>query len=231
MPGGRIKNVFFDFGNTLAHATRTVDEIWGDVFKELGASFPPKEKLWKVMKEVTAMHGPHIYDYAGKAKAYWTLYDTMVFERLGMDNLAKEGARIAYARFRANKISAYPDAESTLKRLKKEGYVLGIISNYTDELYPDLRSVGLAGYFDHIIVSQSEGVSKPDPRIFKNAMKTAGCDPKRSIHVGNSYEADVVGAKRVGITPVLVDRNGEYGWAECPKVKALAELPVLIKTL
>ncbi len=231
MVNGHITYIFFDFGDTLAYSTRSTEDIWTSIFKELGVEAPTREDMWRAMKEVDASHGIHIYDYTGKAKEYWTIYDMLVFERLGLKDIAKKGADLAYKRFRENKISAYPDAKSTLKKLKAQGYILGIISNYTDELTYDLRAIGLDAYFEHVIISQLTGAAKPDPRIFKKAMEKAGCDPKMSIHVGNSYEADVVGAQGIGITPILVDRHGKYDSVKCHKVKALAEIPSLISKL
>jgi FMN phosphatase YigB (HAD superfamily) len=60
-----------------------------------------------------------------------------------------------------------------------------------------------SGYFDSVTYTQEAGANKPDPTIFQLALKRAGCSPNEAVHVGDSYEKDVLGARRIGIMPIL----------------------------
>jgi putative hydrolase of the HAD superfamily len=66
----------------------------------------------------------------------------------------------------------------------------------------------LARHFDALTVSARVGFQKPHRGIFEHALTALKVDPERAWHIGDSYKADVEGARRVGITPVLIDRHG-----------------------
>ena len=85
---------------------------------------------------------------------------------------------------------------------------LGILSNWGWHLPELCEQLGLASYFDFIVVSARVGCSKPNPCIFREMLRQAGTTPERTLHVGDSLSADVHGAQAVGITGVLVDRAG-----------------------
>ena len=73
---------------------------------------------------------------------------------------------------------------------------------------------------------------KPHAPIFREALRRANAEPRDVVHVGDQLESDVEGARRVGITPVLLDRDGNHpGVTHCHRIEALPELPELIKSL
>ena len=59
------------------------------------------------------------------------------------------------------------------------------------------------------------GVEKPDPEIFRIALRRAGVEAAEAVHVGDLYAVDVVGARRAGLEPVLLDPHGRYGDRGC----------------
>ena len=69
-----------------------------------------------------------------------------------------------------------------------------------------------------------EKVEKPDPRFFEIALTRSGARRESTIHVGDLYEVDVVGARAAGITPVLLDAAGLYPDADCDRVRSLGDL-------
>jgi putative hydrolase of the HAD superfamily len=84
-----------------------------------------------------------------------------------------------------------------------------VISNFVwggPELLHDLE---LAAHFEQLVVSARVGFQKPNPGIFKVALERMHVDPARAWHIGDSYRADVLGARRVGINGVLMDRSGD----------------------
>ncbi len=93
-----------------------------------------------------------------------------------------------------------------LEAMKSAGLRLGVISNFVwggPELFHDLE---LARHFELLVVSARIGFQKPHQGIFEHALGAMRVTPARAWHVGDSYKGDVLGARRVSITPVLIDR-------------------------
>jgi len=67
--------------------------------------------------------------------------------------------------------------------------------------------VGLSAHFEELIVSARLGYDKPHPEIFRHALELMDVSPDRALHVGDSYPADVLGARAAGISPVLITRS------------------------
>ncbi|HEY8170090.1 MAG TPA: HAD-IA family hydrolase [Candidatus Limnocylindria bacterium] len=110
----------------------------------------------------------------------------------------------------------FPDAIPALAALRERGLTIGAVSNWVWNLPELLHSLDLVGQFDFIAASARIGYEKPHRRIFEWALETAGVDPSAVIHVGDHVDADVLGARAVGITGVLIDRRGRYAPDEIP---------------
>ncbi len=108
-----------------------------------------------------------------------------------------------YLRHRFEDIELYPDVISTLDALRDD-FVLGLLSNGNG--YPE--RCGLPDRFRFVVFSQDVGVEKPDPEIFREACKGAGCEPGELMHVGDSLESDVAGTNGVGAVSVWLNREG-----------------------
>ena len=74
-----------------------------------------------------------------------------------------------------------------------------------------LERCGLGGLLDGAVSSAVAGARKPDPAIFAPALELAGCGPDEALHVGDTLEEDVAGARAAGIRPLLIDRTGVGG--------------------
>ena len=70
--------------------------------------------------------------------------------------------------------------------------------------------------------------AKPDPHIFEYTLKAVGVSAEETVHVGDTYEADIVGAREVGIRPILIDREGSQAGIWHETIRSLAELPKLL---
>ncbi len=89
---------------------------------------------------------------------------------------------------------------------------------------------GILDFFDVIVLSSEIGFEKPHKKIFEIALKEMGIDnPQMAIHVGDCLYADVKGAQHAGIVPILFDPLG-IKKADCVTVRALSELPELLKS-
>jgi putative hydrolase of the HAD superfamily len=116
-----------------------------------------------------------------------------------------------------------PGAVEALRRLRAVPCRLVVVSNSNKRVRRILRRVGLEPYVDLVIDSQEEGVEKPDPRLFEIALDRSGADRSSTIHCGDIYNVDVVGARAAGLRAVLLDSAGLYRDADCPRVASLPE--------
>lgn len=95
-------------------------------------------------------------------------------------------------------------AETTLRRCRKRGLRLAVISNFDRRLEDVLVGLGLREHFDFVLTSEAAGWPKPDPRIFQKALQLAHTEPAAAAHVGDSYRCDYKGARAVGMNSFLV---------------------------
>lgn len=101
----------------------------------------------------------------------------------------------------------YPEAEYVLKKLKSKGYKLGIIANQPPGTQERLKHYSIADYFEIIISSAEEGVSKPDLKIFQAALERMGCRAENCVMVGDRLDNDIVPAKQIGMKTVWIKQG------------------------
>jgi len=87
--------------------------------------------------------------------------------------------------------------------------------------------LGLDGFFELILVAGEVSSWKPEPGLFINALDRMEIRPDEAVYVGDNYYADVVGARRAGIRPVLYDPNRVFPEADCTVIESIKELQVL----
>ncbi len=123
-----------------------------------------------------------------------------------------------------------PDAPALLLGLRQRGFRLGVISNWTADLPAYLEARDLARHFAGVVASEAVGSAKPHREIFLRALAMLHCPPRRAVHVGDDYWADVVGARGLGIRPVLLDRRGDARTRRdaCLVIKRLKDLDALL---
>jgi len=233
----RVTTVFFDFGGTLVEPLRGADDMWRDVARLVGLQIDP-DSLVQAQREADFRFRAELYDYHGRMREFWRLYDGFILERVGLASpsgspaaaIEELGDRIDRAFKRMLLSRPFPETREILAALRAKGLRLGIVSNATEDLVDRLAALGLAGNFDTVTYSQEARAEKPDPAIFRLALQRAGCAPTEAVHIGDRMDADVVGARAAGITPILVDRHDRAREADCLRVSDLRELPVLLET-
>jgi 2-haloalkanoic acid dehalogenase type II len=117
------------------------------------------------------------------------------------------------------RFGAYPDAEPALLGLRERGMRLLAVSNWDCSLSAVLERCGLGELLDGVVTSAEVGASKPDPAIFRAALERAGSAPDQVLHVGDTPEEDLAGARAAGIRALLIDRSGDGG-----DIASLAEI-------
>jgi putative hydrolase of the HAD superfamily len=119
---------------------------------------------------------------------------------------------------------AAPGALGALAALRARELRLAVVSNADGRVEGLLRGVGLTEHLELVVDSHYEGVEKPDPEIFRRALSRLGVRVERACYVGDIHAIDVQGARRAGLTPVLIDAIGIYRGLDCAVVSSLDEL-------
>ena len=119
----------------------------------------------------------------------------------------------------------FPDARPALELLARH-FKLGLLSNGNSRS----KVLGIEDLVSFEVFSQDHGaIDKPDPRIFEIAMQEAQCRPHQLLHVGDSWENDVLGALNAGATPVFFNRNATGQEPQSViEIGSLAELSSLL---
>lgn len=227
-----VKAVFFDFYKTLC--------VWGQSLA------PRLQKIAvrycvEINWEHYAIARENLYaDASGSDPAKHSLLGTMqeivesyceFVRQLGVqehvEQMTWELLQSEHSLFAADAATLYGDVVPTLQRLRDEGFKLAIVSNWDTPLHPLTERLGIANYFDAITASHDERVksAKPDPHIFNYTLSAVGVSAEEVVHVGDTYEADIVGASGVGIRPILIDREGSQTGIWHETIRSLAELP------
>jgi putative hydrolase of the HAD superfamily len=100
-----------------------------------------------------------------------------------------------------------PHALATLASLRAAGLRLAVVSNAASPSERVLDTLGLRAATDAVVMSYSLGVLKPDPRIYRAALAAVGVTPAQAVFVGDGADGELGGAKRLGISTVLVERG------------------------
>jgi putative hydrolase of the HAD superfamily len=116
------------------------------------------------------------------------------------------------------------DVAPTLERLRAAGLRLVVVSNANGRLRHLFDRLALTERVDVLFDSFEEGVEKPDPRLFEIALERSGAARETTVHVGDLYHVDVVGARAAGLHAVLLDVARLYDGFDCPRIQRLPEL-------
>lgn len=127
----------------------------------------------------------------------------------------------------------FEDAIPALEKLRADGFTMVGMSNCTPWEAGGMGAFGLDRYLQAIFYSFAIGAAKPDPAMFLHVQQAVGEPPERIIHVGDSYIADVRGAKAVGWRAVLLDRDGKWSeprdrGGDFPVIRSLGDLRRLL---
>lgn len=206
--------VFFDVGNTLLFPFPSVAEVCRQVLARAGHT-RDLNAIDALMPLVDAYYEDRyreddtFWTDEGETSGVWVGMYSLLARELGIHEEAEVLARRVYDEFGdPARWRAYDDVAPAFERLRARGMRIGIISNWDARLEGLLRGLELGGMIDAVVSSAVVGLRKPDPRIFELACRELGVDPSESVHVGDHHYADILGARAVGMTPVLIDRHG-----------------------
>ncbi len=121
-----------------------------------------------------------------------------------------------------------PGVPGALDALRAAGLRLIVVSNSDGTIEEVLTDAGLRDRLDAVVDSAVVGAEKPDAAIFHHALALAGAAPERTLHVGDLYAVDVLGARRAGLHALLLDPYGDWADVDCGRA---ADVPALAQML
>jgi len=211
------KAVFLDVGWTLVYPRESLWESLEHTIGNAGArlsSGDAEKMVYKLMathrkKAVEAFEaGAEYTDSDEKFKALFEAMGGFVFGQVGLNGDYAELTTLFLERFwEQDNWVIFPEVIEALKRLKDCGCCVGALSNASSALVDFMDRIGLLSHLDFTVVSAIEGTKKPDSRIFQRALEKAGVSPTEAVHVGDMFLEDILGARKAGIRPFLMDRG------------------------
>jgi len=218
-----IKAVLFDFDGTLLNRDESVKMFiegqYDRLIKLVG--HVPKDKY--VARFIQLDNRGYVW----KDKVYQQLVDEFNIATITWETLLQD-----YISEFKNNCVPFPNLIVMLEELKSNHLVLGIISNGYGQFQMDnIKALGINQYFDTILISEWEGMKKPDPKIFLRALEKLKISPNESIFMGDHPENDVKAAQHVGMKGIW-KRDIQWDHVEADSiVNDLSELPLVIVNL
>ncbi|HTL46515.1 MAG TPA: HAD-IA family hydrolase [Verrucomicrobiae bacterium] len=201
--------ICFDAGGTLFTPHPSVGEIYSEVALKYGCRAEPLhiEEKFRALWHKRDISGLVSLSDEKVEKEWWRTLVAEVFRHFpgvnGFDAFFEE----LYVEFAGpSRWKLFPETMHVLQELKGRKKKLCVISNWDSRLLHLCEGLGLSSYFEFILISAVFGASKPSPKIFREALRRWGVDPSRAVHIGDSLEDDVRGAKGAGMDAVLIDR-------------------------
>jgi HAD superfamily hydrolase (TIGR01549 family) len=225
-----IQTVLFDFDGTLVFHEPDSFDVISTFCAEIGQPLSPEAEWQGRRMRHEYFVDPAIRDQlaAFAPGEFWPHFNRHLLEAIqiegNLDSLAKE----VTGRFYDLELTYdCPQAGChTLEALRARGYGLGLITNRenVDRFHELLDQMALGPYFDLVLASGEIGTQKPDPGIFYAALDRIGARADESLYIGDNYWADVVGAQRAGVTPVLLDPHRLFPEADCLVLERIDDL-------
>ncbi|MFC1950612.1 HAD family hydrolase [Chloroflexota bacterium] len=230
---GMVKAVFFDWFQTLAHFEPPRHQLYSRVFQEFGIELSPQ----KVMRSILVadqyffkenIKSPVAERSSKEQTEVYLHYPKIILTEAGVKaprELLLKILKMVMRQYKGITFALFDDVLSTLKALKQRNFILGLLTNIAKEMTSFCHELGVEAYLDFVVTSKEVGVDKPEPPIFLAALDKAGVKASEAVHVGDQYKLDVVGARAVGINPILIDRydmSPEVN--DCPRIHNLTEL-------
>jgi putative hydrolase of the HAD superfamily len=227
-----IKAVFFDWFDTVARYEPSREELYQGGFKEFGLELSLKDihrgimagdrqfvssGAWSIVRGRRFDEVPELF---GAYPAAMLEEAQLVLPLEAQLQLVKK----VLGQFKpAWKL--FDDVLPVLPFLKNKDLKLGVITNAEKGIELIAQKLGLGAFLDFMITSDQVGSEKPAAPIFVAALERAGVKADEAVHVGDQYKVDVIGARGVGINPILLDRyETATAVTDCPRICSLNQL-------
>jgi putative hydrolase of the HAD superfamily len=213
-----VSTVLFDFYGTLAR--------WADRsaagYEGVLAAFGYRPDPAVVGSYLTRYDGVDHSEHSASREAYeaWTRSRLRLFAvSCGVADHHVDDVVDALRATDQSPMVAYPESADTLVALREAGISVGVCSNWGWELDAYLAEVGLLELVDVAVTSARAGARKPHPVIYEASLSALGVAPSEVLFVGDSWEPDVRGPRRLGMTVAHVWRSDERAGVEAPALE------------
>jgi putative hydrolase of the HAD superfamily len=199
-PENRPKVIFLDAVGTLFGIKGSVGEVYRSIAQQFGVEVDAtalNKAFFQSFRNADTMAFPGV-----EAKEI-PHHEYMWWEAIAMQTFF---AALYHHFAIADPWFVYPDILAALTQWRAQDIELGVLSNFDSRLHTVLPALGLAEFFSSVTVSTEVGAAKPDPQIFKAALKKHDCQPIQAWHIGDSQKEDYEGAKAAGLRAVLLKR-------------------------
>lgn len=229
---GRMRRVpvFFDIGDTLVYARRTLHEQVVRVCAEAGHTVTERTVRETAHAIAQRTRRASTLDLK-RFEAWWRGLYADLLSALAYPSDIERAQDELWATWRSGSaLRLFPDTLESLDRLRAAGVRMGAVSNWDDTFEDVLNRLGIADYFEVTVGSYEVGVEKPDPRIFEIALNAMGWRGDPPWYAGDRVDKDVEGARAAGWRPILVDHFDfsadipQNGYPVVPSLRAATDL-------
>lgn len=231
----RYRLVCLDAGFTLLSPRRTLAQALGGVLEQHGhrVDAADLQAAWEAADrwfwDEYARPDNSTWGDDAKIEATWRDYHSVMLHELGLDEQKQLLDLVLDSQFAADAWEPYPDVIPTLEALRSvDALRMGVVSDWGSNLEPIVQSLGLDRYLDFVLASGAVGLAKPDPAFFALALSRSAVPAEEALMVGDSYRADVLGARSAGMDGVLIDRQGNATAEDVRIMRSLEELPEIV---
>ncbi len=235
-----IRTIFFDVGFTLLHPYPSLPEICHQVCQQLHLHIhldDVRERMYDAEDYFLRQQRLNRHTWASQQaiNEFWIGYYMNLLrpfvEEHDEPRLYQLAQTINQEFEKHTSWQVYPDVLPTLDALRAHGYTLGAVSDWGIALGPILRHLRLTRYFDCLLISAASRLAKPSPMLYDLALQRCNAIADYTLHIGDSYVQDVLGARAVGITPILLNREGNLAEShvDCLLIRSLSELLDLLE--
>ncbi|MDD5226902.1 MAG: HAD-IA family hydrolase [Candidatus Omnitrophica bacterium] len=213
IPAG-TRAIFFDAGGTLFRPFPSVGHYYSEVATKHGCKVSAAEveaAFHKVWSEHDGIGDLRSHSDEKIEKEFWRRIVTAVFKDFkGLKAFDPFFDELHDLFAEPSVWKLYPEVKEVLRALQERKFILGMVSNWDSRLLKLCEGLGIDRYFDFKVISAVFGAAKPNPKIFKEALKKANVPAGEVVHVGDSLEDDVRGAHLAGIKAIWLDRSNRH---------------------
>jgi len=242
MTASQIKYVLFDLGGTLMHAIGD----WEPIQKRADKALSDKLLEHEIELDIKTFRSRLHEYYNQRDKDYQeTTYHFVLRELLKeldyavvAESIIRSALDAMYSVTQSN-WQLEEDTLPMLEKLKSENYRMGIFSNAGDDkdVQDLIEGFGIHPYLDFVLTSSACYYRKPHPRAFEIALARWNIEPNEAVMIGDNIEADIYGAKNIGMHTIWITRRAEFKDEDMRRIKPdfsirkLSELPPTLERI
>lgn len=226
--------IFFDAAGTLFEVRGSAGAIYADCARRHGVELDPatvQRDFAECFSQQPPLAFPKYKSDAELRRREYEWWRHLVKQVLGYAFTSAAPFELFFAEvfefFRGSAAwHVYDDVRPTLMALRTRGLRMAVVSNFDSRLADLLRQLALDEFFAAVHISSRIGAAKPDPAIFRAALRFHGLPAHAAMHIGDSPREDVAGAQAAGVRAFLIDRQRDY--SSTPSSLSLSSLAQLL---